>query len=195
MRILITLTLFLYIYYRNEPEVKATSWSLSLLMFLGCYLIVIYLILTTLRSRLAPFLHFSLCSLLVWTSGMGISYTLILAVILVKLVRIYRIFYLHDNIGKLCSDTALAGYVILLLIPTAIILTVMTVLAPYKQSTISAIHTHYVEVQYVCMGDLSHYFTALIFYTLLLSLFIVFAAIKTRKLQHRNFRDAKNFCS
>ncbi len=83
---------------------------------------------SSIETIIAPFLYFNLCSLLVWTSGMGISCTLILAVILVKLVRIYRIFYLHDNIGKLCSDTALAGYVILLLIPTAIILTVMTVI-------------------------------------------------------------------
>lgn len=39
-----------YIHFRKKPAIKATSTSLSLLIFLGCYVIVLYLILLTLQS-------------------------------------------------------------------------------------------------------------------------------------------------
>ena len=52
-------------------------------------------------------------------------------------------------------------------------------------------HTDHTEVLYVCTGDLGSYFTALTCYIILLIMCIAFAAIKTRKLSHQNFRDAK----
>ena len=186
---LITLTLFLYIYYRNEPEIRATSWSLSLLMLLGCYMVMTYLILSFLRS--VPALKFNICLLLVWMSALGIPYIMILAVLLVKLVRIYRIFYHHNSIGRLCSDVALAVYVLLLTLPTVLILTALTIDQPYQRTQIVTSNKYYVEMLYVCSGDLKPYIILLPGYTIFLTLFIVLAAIKTRKLRHQNFRDAK----
>ena len=186
---LITLTLFLYIYYRNEPEIRATSWSLSLLMFLGCYMVMTYLILSSFRS--VPALKFNICLLLVWMSALGIPYTVILAVLLVKLVRIYRIFYHHNSIGRLCSDVALAVYVLLLTLPTVLILTALTIDQPYQRTQIVTSNKYYVEMLYVCSGDLDPYSILLPGYTIFLTLFIILAAIKTRKLRHKNFRDAK----
>ena len=37
--ILTTVVLILFLYYRNAPEMKATSPHLSLIMFLGCYIL------------------------------------------------------------------------------------------------------------------------------------------------------------
>ena len=188
---LITITLVLYVYYRKEPEVRATSWTLSLLMLMGCYMIDIYLLTVMLRSVLPPTATIHLCSLLVWISGLGLSYPLILAVLLVKLARVYRIFYHYSQIGKLCSDVALALYVLLLLTPNIVILTVMTALQSYKWSTLAVTHIDHTEILYVCTGDLGSYYTALTCTMLLLVVGVVAVAIKTRKLRHRNFRDAK----
>ncbi len=189
--ILITLTLILYIYYRNEPEVKATSWSLSLLMFLGCYLMIIYVFLLTLRSIIPPTSKFDLCAALVWTSGLGVSYILILAVILVKLARVYRIFYHYSHIGKLCSDTALAAYVFILLSPILIQLIVFIILGPYKWSILEIKHTDHTEIQYICSGDLTPYYAYSTCHILALTFSIALVAIKTRKLRQHNFRDTK----
>ena len=188
---LITITLVLYVYYRKEPEIHATSWTLSLLMILGCYLVLVFLILLTLDSVVLPIPSFDLCSFLVWMSGLGLSYTLILAVLLVKLVRIYRIFYHYSHVGKFCSDMALVVYVLLLLSPSILVLTAITILKPYKWSIETTTHTDHTEVLHVCTGDLGSYFTALTCYIIVLIVCIAFAAIKTRKLSHQNFRDAK----
>lgn len=42
--LLVTVDLILYIYYRKEPEVKATSFSVSMSMFLASYVLILYLI-------------------------------------------------------------------------------------------------------------------------------------------------------
>ena len=41
--IFVTVMLYSYSFFRQEPEVKSTSFSLSLLAFLGCYLYFVYL--------------------------------------------------------------------------------------------------------------------------------------------------------
>ena len=186
---LITLTLFLFVYYRNEPEIKATSWSLSLLVFLGCYLIVIYLALLIIRGSMQP--TFNICPLLVWLSGIGVSHTLVLAVLFVKLARVYRIFYQYTQLGPLCSNMALAIYALALCSPSVIILTIMTSIKTFKWSIKTTRHSDYVEVLYVCQGDLDSYYTALSLYMVLLTLAVVTVAIKTRKLRLKNFKDTK----
>ena len=186
---LITLILILYVYYRNEPEIKATSWSLSLLMFLGCYLIAIYLALLTVRSSIPPM--FNICPLLVWLSGLGVSFPLVLAVLLVKLVRVYRIFYQYTQLGPLCSNKALAIYALALCSPSVVILVIMTSIKTYKWSVKTTRHSNYTEVLYVCQGDLGAYYTALSLYTTFLTLAVITIAVKTRKLRLKNFKDTK----
>ena len=187
---LITITLVLYVYYRKEPEIRATSWTLSLLIFLGCYMIIVYLLLLILRSAVQPTTKFDICSSIIWISGAGLPVILILAVLLVKLARIYRIFNNYSQVGKSCSDVALAVYVLLLLSPTTLILTVMTALQSYKWSTLAITHIDHTEILYVCTGDLGPYYIALVSYLLLLKGCIVVVALTTRKLRYKNFRDA-----
>ena len=188
--LLITVTLILYIWYRKEPEVKATSWSLSLLILLGCYFFVAYLALLMIRVLVKPG-FVNVCVIQVWFSGVGVSYPLILAVVLVKLVRIYRIFYCHSQMGKLCSNGALFMYVLLFLFPSVVILIVMTSTYPYEWSIETITHTNYVEVLYVCKGDLGIYFAVFTAYIILLILAIAVVAIKTRKLRYKHFQDTK----
>ena len=42
--IFVTIMLIGYVYFHNEPEVKSTSFMLSLLIFLGCYLNLMFLL-------------------------------------------------------------------------------------------------------------------------------------------------------
>ena len=95
---LVTATLVLFIRYRNEPEVKATSTALSILIFLGCYIWIFYLM--VLNTTLLPSYHRQsegirnfICVFRVWLHGLGYPVALIMSTLLVKLLRVYRIFH------------------------------------------------------------------------------------------------------
>ena len=189
--IAISVTMALFFCHRQEPEIRATTWSLSLLMLLACYMADGFIAGITIRAQLDPSPGFNLCSLLLWLAGIGLSYPLVLVVLLVKLVRVYRIFYHYSQVGKLCSNAALLLYVLILLFPVAAILTAMTSLQVLNWTSIRIPRKDYVEVLNVCAGDIGIYYIALGTYDVLLMVGVVVAAMKTRKLRHRNFRDAK----
>ena len=66
--ILTTIILVLFIYYRRAAEIKATSLNLSLLMFLGCYLLFVSTLFHTVSGAIVnhgPFF----CSAVTWCAG------------------------------------------------------------------------------------------------------------------------------
>ena len=97
--IAITTVLVLFIYFRNEPEIKATSWLLSLLMILSCYMVVANLLARAIHTSLPPVPHFNTCSFLIWIGGYGVPPILIIAVLLVKMLRVYHIFHKFHKLG------------------------------------------------------------------------------------------------
>ena len=134
--VFVTVMLFGYSYFRQEPEVKSTSFSLSLLAFLGCYLYFVYL--SILLYFHQPWATSSqtldaLCISLNWFSGLGVSSGLIMVTLLVKIFRIYHIFNKPSvsALSKQCSDTYLALYVTLILSSLLVIHIVWTVVDPY----------------------------------------------------------------
>ena len=133
---------------------------------------------------------FNICPLLLWLSLLGVSHTLVLVVLFVKLARVCHIFYHYTQVGLLCSNKALAIYTLALCSPVAILM-IMTSIKTFKWSIKTTRHSDYVEVLYVCQGDVGSYYTALSLYMVLLTLAVVTVAIKTRKLRLRNFKDTK----
>ena len=91
--IILTATPLLYICFRNEPEVKATGVSLNILIFIACYLLLVYPALVNMNNlpnfeRANLRLRNFFCFLQLWTNGFGIPTALILSILLVKLVRV-----------------------------------------------------------------------------------------------------------
>ena len=120
--IFVTVMLLGYSFFRHEPEVKSTSFSLSLLVFLGCYLLFVYLsILLYFHQPWATSNQMLniLCISLNWFSGLGVPNALILVTSLVKILRIYYIFNkpIATELSKTCSNTYLVVYVILIMSP------------------------------------------------------------------------------
>ena len=189
--IAITTVLVLFIYFRNEPEIKATSWLLSLLMILSCYMVVASLLVLAIHTSLPPVSHFNICSVSVWTSGYGVPLPLIIAVLLVKMLHVYHIFHKFHKLGKLSSNYAMAVYILLIIFPYISVLVIMTALNSYRVSAIRTFHTDYVEVKYICIGNLTAYTLTLQVYLLLLILCTAIVALTTRKLRLKHFRDAK----
>ena len=176
--IALTVIVILYVLLRKTPEIKATSVPLNIYIFLGCYLLLAYSIVrsTMINTNLNTDRVFGTiqCFIIVWCNGISIPTALILSVLLVKLIRIYFIFSHHKVVQKWkCHNITLALYVFLLTLPLVI------------SSTIQAVSNH-------CEGYAEFYFLFLqLFYLSLISVIMVAVAIKTRKIEAKNFKDTK----
>ena len=193
-----TTFMVLYVYFRKEPDIKATSMSLSLLIFIGCYLLTGFTIVavTWHRYTLIPVPLWQLCVVNTWLSGLGVSIPLILATILVKMLRIYYIFTRHSRIkvdfSK--SDYALALYTVLIVSPNVIVLIIWLIVDPFYDT----LHrTEYPELnlvvdKYHCKSNhQTVWFGILVLFFVVLSTAVITVAIKTRKIRQKHFKDTK----
>ena len=198
--IFVSVILFLFILFRKEKEIKATSFTISLCMFLGCYILLFYiplvLVLNVPHRISGPYLpEYITCHLLSWLSNIGIPPSLILATLLVKMIRVYAIFVRPYSFKKkLYSNYALFLYVILLISPNVVILTLW--------SSVDPLYTHEFEIETksqllileTCLSDRRTYVwvaTLLVIYMITLNLAVIVIAFKTSKIRYKHFEDTK----
>ena len=191
---IVTVTLILYAYLYNEPEVKATSVTLSVCMFLGCYISLFFIPLLYIEGQQEFTLLLDvICMWLAWFCGLGLPFPLILGTLLLKMLRVYVIFFHpHSYKKKLCSDGALFVFMLLLSSPTILLLTAWTVFDYYSKSTVVIPQKGYLEIHKVCLGNHTAIWLSMLlvyFFTLLIAVIVV--AFKTSKIRYKNFRDAK----
>lgn len=188
--VLNTVLLVLYIYFRNEPSVKSTSVCLSSLIFIGCYLLIAYTIVAIADIPL----RIDLCMVLVWLSGLGISLPLILTTLLVKMLRIYRIFSLYRRVKPKVhtSECAHFLYTVIILSPNIAILIVWTLLDPHYTENTYVENPGYIIIEQRCKSDFAFvWFLLLLVYYFILSMAVVTVAIKSRKIRLAQFKDTK----
>jgi hypothetical protein len=187
-----TILLVLYTIFRNEPSIKSTSVSLSMLILIGCYIL-------TGHSTFFVIEHvgdqFDVCMTLIWLSGIGLSIPLILATILVKMLRVYRIFTAFKILKQSAhlSDFALLVYTILVLSPTIILLILWTAIDPLYRVDSFIEHPGYIENVVICHRsnyELTWYALAFV-YLFLLSVAVITVAIKSRNIRLALFKDTK----
>ena len=192
-----TLMLTGYIYFRHEPEVKSTSFSLSLLVFFGCYLTLIYLSLNLHLQQPSPNEELSvLCFALHLFSGLGIPSALILATVAVKMIRVYYIFNKQTpkKLSQKCSDFFLFLYVMLMLTPMLLVYIIWTLLDPYTgfYQHIDLADLDMTVVQKGCTSaHLTLWQSILVLYTVSLFFMLLILALMMRKIQHKHFKDTK----
>ena len=188
--ILNTTLLVLFLYFRKEPNIKSTSVSLSLLIFIGCYFLVGY----TFCLILYEVYRFDLCMASVWFSGTGLSIPLILATILIKMLRVYRIFKAFKILKQnaYTSDSAFLVYTILLLLPNIVLLILWTAIDPYHRINNVIEHTNFITIEIHCYCKSKFIWFALQFcYFFLLSTTVIVVAVKSRKIRYVHFKDTK----
>ena len=137
----VSIVLFFYIFFRKEEEIKATSYTISLCMFLGCYLLLFRSsVLLTVNWRFSGInitANF-LCQLLSWFSIIGIPASVILATLLIKMVRIYAIFLkLFSYKKKFYSNYALLIYIALIVSPNVVILILWSSIDPLSNTKVT----------------------------------------------------------
>ena len=113
-----TAQLILYIHYRHHKVIKATSPHLSLLIFLGCYLLCLAAVCTvTIQSMVIPCVAVKVLyytAFLMAINGLGF----IFLTLFVRLMRIYRIFskWMKKDLGKYWSNFHLLLVIFVLII-------------------------------------------------------------------------------
>ena len=188
--VLNTVLLALFIYFRNEPSVKSTSVCLSLLIFTGCYLLTVYSVVLIADIPL----KIDVCMVIVWLSGLGISIPLILTTLLVKMLRVYRIFTLYKRVKPKAhtSECAHFLYAVSILSPNIVVLLFWTVIDPSYAENTYVEHPGFVIIEQRCKSDYPFvWLVLLLVYFLILSIAIATVAIISRKIRLAQFKDTK----
>ena len=198
----IQLFLFLCLHFKGDKGIKATSPYLSLLMFVGCYLLLLACVAMVTNATFFPVismhkvLHIALfcADILPTLNGMN----LILVTLCIKLLRVYRIFSskLKLDLGKFWSGFSLLAVILgLTILPNLVVLPLLA-LRPFEYQTyiiyvrrdnriIPQVHFVFGTNIYIILGGfLMFYFTSFSLFTLLL-------AIRTRNIKYKNFKDTK----
>ena len=185
-----TLFLILYICFRNHPDVKSTNVCLSLQIFIGCYLLIGYTI--------ANFVYVSfgveVCMLIQWLNGFGLSGSLILATVIVKMLQIYHIFTLRRRIKPsfYTNHIAPVAYTLLIMSPHIVVLTLWNIFDPLRAVYTYVEHPGFMSVSNLCICTYPQvWYAVFLLYQLFLCLMVVCVAIKTRKIRIARFKDTK----
>lgn len=192
----VTVILILYICFRNEQEVKATSVTVSLCMFVGCYLLLLHVFLLLIAYEPATKVAIpadTICNGLAWSSGIGLPSSLILSTLFVKMLRVYSIFvnpFLHNK--KLFNDSLLLCYIALMTSPTVVILILWSSIDPLINREVPIADSCHVFILEACLG--THTFTWVILsllYVTILIISVVVMAFKSSTIRYKNFQDTK----
>ena len=186
-----TALLILYVCFRKDPNVKSTSISLSLILFVGCYLLIVYTIILVVNVPLT----FDICMVHGWLGGVGLSMQMILATILVKMLRVYHIFSLRKIMKPrlYTSNFAHFLYTALVLSPNVAILILWTTIDPYHRDDTYVRQSDFtVTIIEDCQCTYPNVWFALLFVcSFLLAFAVVVVAFKSRKIRLAQFKDTK----
>ena len=198
--IIVTIVLVCLLYHRSKPPVKATSPFVSLLMFLGCYL---FLLNDFMRITYASFPHipdifFEICCnahLLLYFNGCS----LVFLTLLIRLIRIRKIFYnkrLSKHLSPFWSNKILVIIVILMTVFPNTVIVLWTSLDESKRFKIITNNRDgpllYNEEVDICRGSgFGYLYIVMFLYLFIIFIATIITASRTRKIKHKDFKDTK----
>jgi hypothetical protein len=129
-----------------------------MLIFIGSYLMILYLY--VLNSFLLPSFHERgkgvrdfMCGLRPLLNGAGFPVALILSTVLVKLLRVYRLFNLKKRVSKITtSNTALAVCVLLVAAPNLLLCLLWCFGDPYTSVVLFSIKNGLLTISVQCVS-------------------------------------------
>ena len=194
-----TILLSLFIYYRKEPEIKATSYTLSLCMFVGCYLLFTSALFHNITSRTTVYgsqesLRTFICMFDITIVGIGSD--IILGTVIAKTLRIYHIFKTFGTVSRVCSDQGLFILISSIVSVKIVMLIAWATLdAAYivdEEQFVSTIVPPFFRVIQECQSNYHNIWLLVVFgYSIILGLVMVLLAILTRKIKRKNYKDSK----
>ena len=174
---LTTVSMFLYCYYRNQPSIKATSTTLSICLFVGCYILVLSLLFCSIKSSLqlskeqvmqikASFAYqVFLCTGDIYL--LLIAVDIIFATIIAKTLCIYHIFNTFGKVNRMCSDQYLFFFILIIVSVKVVFLALWTSLddnhLAFNEQYISQSIPPYIIVTSKCQSNYLELWTGILF--------------------------------
>ena len=192
------------IWFNQYPTVKATSPNMSTLIFSGCYLLIISVVLLAIMQTF----EFSgkndvlavsiLCNLETWSTC--IAFSLIFGTICAKTWRVYRIFRHFKNAkpSKFLTDNALIVFVVTLAVADFVICMAWTLTDPWiLKSSETVIETKestpIILIQSKCQCDLLIVWVGIfVAYKGTITITVVSLSILNRRIHRKEFKQTKN---
>ena len=192
-----SVVLLLIIIFHKRPEIKASSPVLNITIFIGCYIIIVVgYIQTVLRGYEIDnhTVYTLLCNLQVWLENIGLN--LIFSTLLIRLLRINRIFKAYNKTSKYWKNQYLILWVLVICFGGVIIDLLWTVFHAPKKTTSLEYHPKgmppYFESTSICTSSNSEIWVFLSYlYSTIIMAIVVFLAFQTRKVKLTNFKDTK----
>ena len=197
--LLTTISLIMFIAFVDTPDIKAASPILSMVIFIGCYFLNVAAILTALRdftlheSNTTPYA--AICNCEVWFAALGLK--LIFSTLFVRLLRVYRIFFNYNKMGKLWSNGSMMVMILLMVLPSVFFLLLWTTIDPLRTKTddvvfMASSDPPFTEIRQSCSSEyLPAWLVPLLAYGSLILFLVGCLAIKTRKVTLDTFKDTK----
>ena len=184
-----TILMSLFIHYRKEPEIKATSYTLSLCMFVGCYLLLTSALFHNITSGTTVYgsqesLRTFICMFDITTVGIGGD--IILGTVIAKTLRIYHIFKKFGTVSRICSDQGLFVLISSIVSVKIVLLIAWATLdAAYivdKEQLVSIIVPPFFRVIQECQSDYHNIWLLVVFgYSIILGLVMILATCSLDK--------------
>ena len=194
---LITTNMVLLFCWRKEREVKATSFILSMLLTVGCYLLTVAPVIRT-AYRVTVIqnttIHTVMCSMSLWSSSLGLD--LILTTLLFRLFRVVYVFRSFQKTSKYFSDEYLLLYTLMTCSIKVLILVIWSARDLYRSVTIreyvpTVIPAKYSVIVFCSCNELGLWLSISFMYSVLLLSLVLFFAIQTRRIKKNFYKDTK----
>ena len=186
------------VWYKYK-SIKATSPNISHLIFGGCYLFGISIIIYSVEQTFSwsEIVHSVMCNSFRWCLILG--YTLIFGTVLAKVWRVYRLFkhFRNESPGCLVSDNALVIFVILLLLADVFLCSIWDSVDPFvhKDYVESRIQINKIPTLIIRSTCTCRHFSLWIgmvgAYKGIIALLLVVFSILNRKIRRRDFQHTK----
>ena len=185
-----------HIYWKRRPEIKSTSFKISIIILFGCLLILVTSALRTVSVtfELPEYVTTIFCNGEFWLFYMGIS--MVAASLYFRLLRIYCFFHTSHVIKKHWSDHRVLLYISIVCSITLTFLVVWVVLDPLRPvSRLTFIHEaefpHYSKYLYCSSRTMLVWFVLLAAWASLILITVIVLAVMTRHVPISNFKDTK----
>ena len=196
---LTTISMCLFFYYRKQPAIKATSSTLSICMFIGCYFLFTSSLFHTINSGISKHdvnEHLRAFVCMFDTYLINIGFDTVFATVIAKTLRVYHIFNKFGKVGRICSDQGL-----LVLILTAVFVKIsLLILWTCLDVNHLVDEEHYVAqsvppywlVRQQCEANYLNIWIAFLSgYSLVLLVTLVVLAFMTRNIKRKHFNESK----
>ena len=194
---LITINTIFLFWWRDEREVKATSFLLSMLLTIGCYLLCIGPVIRTIYRVVVIHNTMTLtvmCNVNLWSTSLGLD--LLLATLLFRIFRVVHVFRSFQKTSKYFSDEYLLLYSLLTCSVKVIILIIWSIVDLYRsridrEYIPTATPAKYKAIVFCSCDSLAVFLSISYVYSIVLLSLVMFLAIQTRHIKKTVFKDTK----